>query len=70
MNRRIYHFELEGKRVLGFDTGLSALAFAQAKMAQAITDRGFIVIPEGGVETWKASGVAELPGDGRTTMVN
>jgi hypothetical protein len=69
MNRKIYHFDLEGKRALGFDTGLSAQAFAQAKMAQAVTDRGFIVAPGGGVGIWKASGVAELPGDGGTTMV-
>jgi hypothetical protein len=69
MNRKTYHFDFEGKRVLGFDTGLSAQAFAQAKMAQAVTGRGFIVIPGGGVEIWKAAGVAELPGEGGATMV-
>jgi hypothetical protein len=69
VNRKIYHFDFEGKRVLGFDTGLSAQAFAQAKMAQVLTDRGFIVVPGGGVETWKAAGVAELPGDGGAVMV-
>ncbi|MDR1618803.1 MAG: hypothetical protein LBS06_07135 [Treponema sp.] len=69
MNRKIYHFDLEGKRVLGFDTGLSPQAFAQAKMAQAVTDRGFIVVPGGGLATWRASGVAELPGDGGAAMV-
>jgi hypothetical protein len=69
MNRKIFHFDFEGNRVLGFDTGLSAQAFAQARMAQVITKTGFIVVPGGGVKTWKASGVTELPGDGGTSMV-
>ncbi|MDR2158503.1 MAG: hypothetical protein LBP23_00375 [Treponema sp.] len=69
MNRKIYHFDLEGKRVLGFNTGLSAQAFAQAKMVQAVTQNGFIVVPGGGVEMWKASGVTEVPEDGDASMV-
>ena len=60
MNKRIFSFELDGKIVLGFDTGLSAQAFAQAKMAQFVTTPGYIVFPDGKVETWQSGGVSEL----------
>ena len=59
MNTRIANFGLEGKTVLGFDTGLNAQAFAQAKMAQFITSTGTIVYPDGKTETWQPEGVAE-----------
>ena len=58
MEKRVFLFEHEGRGVLGFDTGLDARAFAQAKFAQFITEPGFIVRPDS-VEVWKASGVAE-----------
>ncbi|MDR3167529.1 MAG: hypothetical protein LBT93_06260 [Treponema sp.] len=41
----IVHLEIDGSGVLGFDTGLNAQAFAQAKMAQVITQPGYIVSP-------------------------
>jgi hypothetical protein len=63
MAKRFFTFELDGKQVLGFDTGLDAQAFAQAKMAQFITQRGVIVCPDGRVETWKADSVTELAGE-------
>jgi hypothetical protein len=66
MMERIIRFELEGRAVLGFDTGLSAAAFAQAKMAQFISQTGYIVkpAPAGGgvdpvIETWRPQGVIE-----------
>jgi hypothetical protein len=58
----IIHLEVEGTGVLGFDTGLNAQAFAQAKMAQFITQRGYIVSPGGGVAPWKPEGVIEREG--------
>jgi hypothetical protein len=58
----IFSFELDGKTALGFDTGLDAQAFAQAKMAQFITQPGYLV-SQGGVEEWKPSGVIERDGN-------
>jgi hypothetical protein len=67
-------FEADGRRVLGFDTGLDSRAFAQAKLAQLITEPGLIVRPaEAGarrIELWKASGVLERSeAGGKPTMV-
>ena len=59
MISRVFNFELNGRDVLGFDTGLDSQAFAQAKMAQFITQNGFIVYPDGKLETWKPGGVWE-----------
>ena len=59
MNRQFIRFELNGESVLVFDTGLDAQAFAKAKMAQFIIYPGFIVYPDGTVETWQAGGVLE-----------
>jgi len=59
LNRKFFRFELNGESVLGFDTGLDAKAFAKAKMAQFIIYPGFIVYPDGTVETWQPGGVAE-----------
>jgi hypothetical protein len=61
MPEKIFRFDLDGKEVLGFDTGLDAQAFAQAKMAQFITQSGFLVFPSGKIEPWKAVGVYENP---------
>jgi hypothetical protein len=70
MAKYFFQFEVEGKPVLGFDTGLDAQAFAQAKIAQFITQPGLAVFPGGKTETWKAGGVIEHRGpDGRPTMV-
>jgi hypothetical protein len=68
--KRVFNFELGGKQVLGFDTGLDAQAFAQAKMAQFITQTGAIVYPGGKVEPWQAAGVIEIPDEsGKGIMV-
>ena len=64
MSGRIFNFALNGNTVLGFDTGLNAQAFAQAKIAQFITRPGFIVYPDGKVETWLQGGVTEHALDG------
>jgi hypothetical protein len=66
--------EVEGRKALGFDTGLDSRSFAQAKLAQLITEPGLIVRPaEAGsrrVELWKASGVLERSDSGgKPTMV-
>jgi hypothetical protein len=62
MIERILHLEIEGRRRLGFDTGLSPQAFAQAKLAQFITQGGAIVLPGGRVIPWQPSGVIEREG--------
>jgi len=67
-------FETDGRRVLGFDTGLDSRSFAQAKLARLITEPGLIVRPaEAGprrIELWKASGVLERnDSGGKPTMV-
>ncbi|GHT65309.1 hypothetical protein FACS1894110_06870 [Spirochaetia bacterium] len=70
MTERIIHFEVEGKAALGFDTGLSAQAFAQAKLAQFITQEGLIVHSDGEIEPWKPSAVIERQrSDGTPGMV-
>jgi hypothetical protein len=59
-----FHLEVEGKPALGFNTGLGALAFAQAKMAQFITQPGFVVFPGGKTDAWNPSGTIEYPEPG------
>jgi hypothetical protein len=56
---RILRIEVEGKTRLGFDTGLNAQAFAQAKIAQFITSPGAVIRPDGTVSVWRAEGVTE-----------
>ncbi|MDR0589842.1 MAG: hypothetical protein LBG25_04800 [Spirochaetaceae bacterium] len=58
----ILHLEVDGTGVLGFDTALNAQSFAQAKMAQFITQRGYFVSPGGTVEPWRPGGVIEREG--------
>jgi hypothetical protein len=74
MNVRIFTFEKEGEKVLGFDTGLDAQGFAQAKLAQFITEQGFILYPEGRKEIWKPAAVIEMdspvtPGEGKRMII-
>jgi hypothetical protein len=69
MVERIIHLEVEGKTALGFDTGLSSQAFAQAKFAQSIVQEGRIVYPGGRTENWQASGVLEYKNGDSPTMV-
>jgi len=59
LSKRIFEFTVKNEKVLGFDTGLSAQAFAQAKMAQFITNPGAIVYPDGRIEAWQPGGVTE-----------
>jgi hypothetical protein len=69
MEQWVFPVEVEGRAALGFDTGLDARSFAQAKLAPFITEPGLIVRP-GGIELWQASGVREIAVDGgRQTMV-
>jgi hypothetical protein len=62
MARGIFHLDINAERRLGFDTGLNAQAFAQAKLAQFITQEGHIVLPGGGIEPWQPGGVVESGG--------
>jgi hypothetical protein len=62
MTERILHLEIGGEKRLGFDTGLSPQAFAQAKLAQFIIQEGSIVLPNGRVVSWQPGGVEELRG--------
>jgi hypothetical protein len=64
----IFCFEREGRKVLGIDTGLSAEAFARARLASLVTDPGYIVSLRDSaapvVELWRAGGTAELTVNG------
>ncbi|MDR3160515.1 MAG: hypothetical protein LBU28_02755, partial [Spirochaetaceae bacterium] len=62
MIERILHLEVDGRGRLGFDTGLSPQAFAQAKLAQFITQGGTIVLPNGKAALWQPGGVIEREG--------
>lgn len=44
---------------MGFDTGLTAQAFAQVKLAQFINRSGIIVYPDGKTSLWRPEGVTE-----------
>jgi len=59
LSKKIFGFELNGRQVLGFDTGLNARSFAQAKMADCITQHGTVIYPDGTVESWQPGGVTE-----------
>ncbi|MDR0316518.1 MAG: hypothetical protein LBH97_06420 [Treponema sp.] len=61
-------FQAEGRQALGFGTGLDARSFAQAKLAQLITEPGLIVFPDGAVEIWKPSGVIEREDTGEMVV--
>jgi hypothetical protein len=62
MNERLFLLALEGKEVLGFDTGLDPKSFAQAKLSQLITAQGIVVGPGGDLKSWHAEGVEEHGG--------
>jgi hypothetical protein len=59
----IGNLEINGRSALVFDTGLSAKAFAQAKLTYFVTEKGFIVQPDGAVSEWHPDGVLELKGN-------
>jgi hypothetical protein len=66
---RIITIEVEGRAKLGFDTGLNAQAFAQAKLVQFISQGGVIVYPDGKTDVWQSEGVAEAAASSEKTMV-
>ncbi|MCL2139615.1 MAG: hypothetical protein FWH41_08835, partial [Treponema sp.] len=55
----LFQFELNGRKVLGIDTGLDSRAFAQSKCAQFISEPGCIA-GGGEITRWEASGIVEL----------
>lgn len=62
MDTNYFSFEVEGQRALGFDTGLSPLAFARLRQINQLTERGYIVTPSAIVSPWTASGTVERNG--------
>jgi hypothetical protein len=65
MDKDVFLFDVDGRKALGFDTGLDSRAFARAKFAQFITEPGLIVNLDGeipSVASWKADGVVEYSG--------
>ena len=55
----IYSSAIDGGQALCFDTGLDSRAFAQARLAQFLSEHGCIVNLSGGIVPWKAGGVVE-----------
>ena len=60
MKKRIYEYELDGKTVLCFDTGLNAKITAQARLAQVLCRPGTIIFPNGETESWHPESVADI----------
>lgn len=56
----IFHFEAEGQRALGFDTGLTPQAFAKARLGSLMTIQGIIV--DTAVHSWNIDGTVEHQG--------
>jgi len=69
LKKSIFTFELNGKEVLGFNTGLSSRDFARTKMAQSISQSGYIIFPDGNVEIWQSGGVTPLGSGTDQTIV-
>jgi len=57
LKKSVFAFELDGKEVLGFDTGLASRDFARTKMAQSVPQPGYIIYPDGKVDIWQSEGV-------------
>lgn len=53
----VLRFETEGRRVLGFDTGLSPQAFAKARLGSLMNSQGLIV--DTALHVWKPEGTVE-----------
>lgn len=60
MDIMMFHFEREGRTVLGFDTGLNERAFARTQAASLLTESGYMVSPDGSINMWNSEGVIEL----------
>ena len=69
MKKSIVYFELDGKEVLGFDTGLTPRDFARTKMAQSVLQPGYIIYPDGNVDNWQSGGVTPLGSGSDETIV-
>ncbi|MFQ3547706.1 MAG: hypothetical protein SNJ56_05155 [Termitinemataceae bacterium] len=66
IQQSVFHFEVEGRRVLGFDTGLSSAAFAKARLNTMLTERGLVADftnPANiSLSFWHCEGVIEYKG--------
>jgi hypothetical protein len=69
LKKSIFNFELNGKEVLGFETGLKPRDFARTKMAQSILSSGYIIYPEGKVDIWQSGGTAAHGSESAETIV-
>jgi hypothetical protein len=69
LKKSIFTFELDGKEVLGFDTGLTSRDFARTKMAQSVLRPGYIIFPDGSVDNWQSGGVTPLGSGTDETIV-
>jgi len=69
LKKSIFSFELNGKEVLGFDTGLNPRDFARTKMAQSIPQPGNIIYPDGKTDIWQSGGVVSLGSGTDETIV-
>lgn len=56
----IFHFEVGGRKVLGFDTGLTPQAFAKARLGSLMSQGGLIV--DSAVHGWNLEGTLEYQG--------
>jgi len=69
LKKSIFTFELNGKEVLGFDTGLASRDFARSKMAQSVLQPGYIIYPDGNTKIWQSGGVTPLGSGSDETVV-
>jgi hypothetical protein len=69
LKKSIFNFELNGKEVLGFDKGLKPRDFAGTKLAQSVLCSGYIIYPEGKVDTWQSGGTAAHGSESAETIV-
>jgi len=56
----VFHFEMEDRKVLGFDTGLSPEAFAKARLGSLMSQGGIIV--DSTIHRWNLEGTMEYQG--------
>ena len=69
MEKNIFTFELNGKEVLGINTGLKPRDFARTKMAQSVSQPGYIIYPDGKVDIWQSGGVTPIGSGTDETIV-
>jgi hypothetical protein len=69
LKKGVFCFQLNGKEVLGFDTGLNPRDFARAKIGESIFQPGCIIYPDGRTDAWQIGGVTPINRESSETMV-